>query len=113
MTKRLLSTQRIVNLSSNPASGTTGEMYYNTTSNELRIYNGTTWVAAGSGGGGSSVTVSDTAPVSATQGDLWFNSSNATMYIYYDSTWVEFNNGSNSGNISTDVALSNSWWLGV
>lgn len=113
MTKRLLNTQRIVNLSSNPASGTAGEMYYNTTSNELRVYNGTNWVAIGSGGGGSTVTVSDTAPTGATAGNLWFNSLNGTMYIYYDSAWVEFNNGSGSVPITTDVALSNSWWLGI
>lgn len=40
MATRLLSTQRIVNLSSNPASGLTGELYFNTTDSELKIYNG-------------------------------------------------------------------------
>lgn len=111
MTKRLLSTQRIVNLSANPATGSAGEIYYNTVSSSLKYHNGTTWTDFGSGGGG--VTISDTAPVSPSSGDLWFNSSNAVMYIYYDSFWVEFNGSGSSAPISTDVALSNSWWLGV
>lgn len=114
MTKRLLSTQRIVNLASNPASGTAGEVYYNTTSNELRVYNGTTWIAIGSGGGGgASITVSDTPPVSPTAGALWFNSSNLKTYIYYDSAWVEVGATTGQASVQTDTYLSNSWWLGV
>jgi len=35
------------------------------------------------------------------------------MYIYYDAYWVEVGSSSESGAVSTDVALSNSWWLGV
>jgi len=43
MTTRLLTTQRIVNLADDPASGTSGELYFNTTSNVLRYHNGTAW----------------------------------------------------------------------
>jgi len=43
MATRLLTTQKIVNLASDPASGTSGEIYFNTTSNVLRFHNGTTW----------------------------------------------------------------------
>ena len=114
MTRRLLTTQKIVNLSTDPGSGVAGEVYYNTTSNKLRFYNGTDWadVAGAGGGGGSSVTVADTAP-SGSEGDLWFDSSTGKTYIYYDSYWIEIGGSSSSGVISTDVALSNSWWLGV
>jgi hypothetical protein len=115
MTRRLLTTQSIVNLSTDPASGVAGEVYYNTTSNKLRFYNGTAWAdvsSGGGGGGGSSVTISDTAP-SGAAGDMWFNSSTGKTYIYYDSYWVEIGNSGSSGIISTEVALSNSWWLGV
>lgn len=45
MTTRLLTTQRIVNLANDPASGTSGELYYNTTDNEVKYYNGTEWVS--------------------------------------------------------------------
>jgi len=50
-----------------------------------------TW-AAPAGGGGASVTVSDTAPPAPTAGNLWWNSSNGQLYIYYNdgdsSQWV-------------------------
>jgi len=36
-----------VELANNPASGRRGDIYYNTTSNELRVYTGTEWVAVG------------------------------------------------------------------
>lgn len=114
MTRRILTTQRIVNLSTDPGSGVSGEVYYNSASNKLRFYNGTAWadVDSGGGGGGASVTVADTAPTGST-GAMWFNSLNGKMYIYYDAFWVEIGGNSSGAVLSTDVALSNSWWLGV
>ena len=51
----------------------------------------TRWTSSGSGGG-SSVTVSDTAPASPSDGDQWFNSTNGSLLIYYNdgtsSQWV-------------------------
>lgn len=35
---------RFVPLSADPASGETGDVYYNSTTNKLRVYNGTSWV---------------------------------------------------------------------
>jgi hypothetical protein len=52
-------------------------------------YNGSAWTAASAGGGGASVTVSQTPPASPTTGNLWFESDTARTYIYYDSFWVE------------------------
>jgi hypothetical protein len=49
MTTRLLNTQRIVNLSSDPVSGTAGEVYYNTSSNSLKVYTGSSWTEIGAG----------------------------------------------------------------
>lgn len=40
------------NLASDPSSPAEGRMYYNTTSNEARVYDGSQWVAVGSGSGG-------------------------------------------------------------
>ena len=45
MAKRLLTTQRIVNLASDPASGTAGEIYYNTVDNAFKYYNGSSWTS--------------------------------------------------------------------
>lgn len=47
MTTRQLSVKKIVNLASDPAGGTAGELYFNTVSNEYRYHNGTSWVDFG------------------------------------------------------------------
>ena len=49
-----------------------------------------------SGGGGASVSTSDTAPSSPSSGDLWFDTTELTPYIYYadgsSNQWIEFAN---------------------
>ena len=69
-------------------------------------WNGTAWIndtdSTTSGGGGSSVTVSDTAPSTPSNGDLWFKSDEGRLKIYYNdgssSQWVDANPiGSGSG----------------
>lgn len=89
MAKRLLSIQKVVNLASDPVTGSAGELYYNTTTNNFKYYNGTAWTEITGGGGNSTITVSETAPSSPTQGNLWYNSAQAKLLIYYDNVWVE------------------------
>ena len=47
---------RIQNLSSDPSSPVVGQTYFNTTSNKLRTFNGSTWDEYGTGAGSGSVT---------------------------------------------------------
>ena len=74
--------------------------------NDVLVYNGSKFTAASValGGGGASLTVSDTAPASPEEGDLWFNSSNAKTYVYYDSSWVEVGG---SGGVATLDEIGN------
>jgi hypothetical protein len=72
-----------------------GALAIDTTNNLFYFRSDSTWNQV-SGGGGASVTVSDTAPVEPNIGDLWFNSSTALTYVYYDSVWVQIG-GSPSG----------------
>ena len=60
----------------------------------------TIFIQGGAGGGGASVTASDSAPSSPSDGDLWYNSTLARLFIYYDDSssaqWVDaapFNQG--------------------
>jgi hypothetical protein len=117
MATRLLTTQRIVNLSANPSSGTAGEIYFNTVDSELKVYDGSAWSALGGGGGGSSITVSDSAPVSPASGSLWYNSSNGRTYIYYEdidsSQWIEIGTAAIDPTGNYDAGVSNTIYGGV
>lgn len=97
--------------------GDKGDIFYNSVTGSLRIYNGTTKggnelaktdltnisnsvfaakataAGVGSGGGGASVDVSDTAPSTPTQGNIWLNSNTGKLYVYVTDTdssqWVQ------------------------
>lgn len=60
MTKRLLNTQRVVNISSDPISGSAGETYFNTTDNILKYHDGVQWMPLS--GGGSIVNIDGGVP---------------------------------------------------
>ena len=76
------------NLSSDPASANSGDVYFNTSTNTLRSYNGTSWSnvgsGAGSGGGGSK---------------------------NYLST-ITTSNGTNNGNGDFELGTTTGWSLG-
>jgi hypothetical protein len=83
----------------NPSDGDTYEGF---------IYNATKSVWNSTTGGGSSVTVSDTAPTSPSEGDMWFNSTTLKTYVYYSSTWVVVNpSGTSTGGGSSVTAYAN------
>lgn len=88
MAKRILSVERIVSLSSDPASAE-GGVYYNSVTKKLRYHDGTSWTDIASSSGGTGQFTGDTAPVSPTLGDIWYKTSNGKTYVYYDSFWVE------------------------
>lgn len=75
-----------------------GALAVDTTNETLYVRANNAWVVA-SGGGGASVTVSDTAPLDPEQGDLWFESDTGDIYVYYSSTWVDIG-GSSVANIA-------------
>jgi hypothetical protein len=78
-----------------PADPNVGDLWLDSDTAILYIYDGAFWVEiSGSGGGGGGgtgggVTVSPTAPALPTEGDAWFDTVNAKLYVYYDSYWVE------------------------
>lgn len=103
MAKKFLTGLKLVNLSSDPASGEEGELYFNTTASVAKIYKQGAWSELGSGaGGGSTITVSTTAPVSPSEGDEWYKNDTGELYIWDGTYWVEIN-----GTISASGVLTN------
>lgn len=80
--------------------------------------NGTavSWANSSGGGGGTSVTISDTAPVTPANGSVWWNSNTGYAFIYYNdgdsSQWVELSPRSNPQDI-TDQSLIINLTLGL
>lgn len=97
MTKRLLSTQRIVNLSSNPVSGTAGEVYFNTSDQELKVYNGSIWEPLG--GSGNVVFYQASAPESPAIGDIWVDS-DEDVIVFNPNEFIQKSGGTFTGLVS-------------
>lgn len=81
-----------------PGNPITGQLWFNTTTgseNQLKVYNGTNWVAAGN------VKKSTTAPVSSVLGDLWVDTDNQQLHLYNGSSWIlvgpEYSSGQTTG----------------
>lgn len=66
-----------------------GAIAIDTTNNVFYFRSNGSWSQVTGGGGGASLTVSDSAPASPEEGDLWYDSTNGNTYVYYDSYWVQ------------------------
>jgi hypothetical protein len=78
-----------------PTNPNVGDLWLDSDTAILYIYDGAFWVEiSGSGGGGGGgtgggFTASATAPASPVEGSAWFDTVNAKLYVYYDSFWIE------------------------
>jgi hypothetical protein len=101
MSKKFLTPINLTNLSSDPATGSEGDLYFNTTDNVVKIYADGAWTELqGGAGGGASVYYQAEAPDGAELGALWVDSDSTgtggssgggsgTSLLY----WTEDNNG--------------------
>ena len=92
MAKKFLTPVVPPSLSSDPVSGTVGAIYYNTVSNVLKFYNGTTWTTIGTGAGSSSASAIQAlpeAPNSPAQGAVYFDTQEQTIKAYNGNIWYD------------------------
>lgn len=91
MAKKFLTPIAPPSLASDPASGVNGAIYYNTTSNVLKFYNGTTWTAIGTGQGGTATSIQylSSAPASPTKGSIYFDTTEQTIKAYNGAIWYD------------------------
>jgi hypothetical protein len=81
-------------LSTDPTGTYAGEIYYNTVSGALKIFNGTTWsLLTGSSEGGTgtsnSFEVLATPPATPAQGRTYFDSSENTIKVFNGTIWYD------------------------
>lgn len=85
-----------------PLNPVEGQLWYDTTANvdQLKIYDGTNWVAAG----GLKKASSQPEVANSVIGDLWVDTTNSQLYIYTGSGWIlvgpEYSNGVKTGAIA-------------
>jgi len=66
-----------------PTKPIEGQLWYDTTTAKLKVYNGTAWQNSG-----GSAPYQSSAPSGLTQGDLWIDSDTAQLYLYNGSSSV-------------------------
>ena len=91
-----------------PNNPVQGQLWYDTSVNILKIYDGTTWGTAGS------LKKSGTAPAVANSvaGDLWSNTTTGQLYVFSGSSWLlvgpQFSAGTQTGpNVETIIDSTN------
>jgi hypothetical protein len=64
-----------------PTKKLKGQIWYDTLTNQIKVWNGTTFKPVGSS------TVANTQPAGVNAGDMWYDSTNNQLYVYSGTTW--------------------------
>jgi hypothetical protein len=70
------------NNTSAPTNKQQGQLWYDKTNNQIKVYTGAKWKPVGS------TTNSASQPTNAVQGDMWFDTTNTQLYVYTGSAWT-------------------------
>ena len=93
MAKRFLTPINLPSRSSDPATASEGDLYFNTSLDVIKVYYNSTWNPISS----ETIFVSDTPPASPTEGQLWYESDSGDLFIRYDNAWVQTGGGGGGG----------------
>ena len=83
-----------------PGAPLTGQLWWNSASNVLEVYNGTGWKTI------SSATAQGTAPTNNTTGDLWFNTTLQQLNVWTGSAWLVVGPGTNTAGGTTGAVAA-------
>ena len=65
-----------------PANKIRGQLWYDTLSNQIKVWNGSKFKPVGSS------TNSAAQPTNANTGDMWFDTNNSQLYVYSGTFWT-------------------------
>ena len=65
-----------------PANKIRGQLWYDTLSNQIKVWNGSKFKPVGSS------TTSASQPTNANTGDMWFDTNNSQLYVYSGTAWI-------------------------
>jgi len=80
-----------------PAKKIKGQLWYDTLTNQIKVWNGSKFKPVGSSTNASS------APTNANLGDTWFDTNNLQLYVYNGTTWTLIGPTSVAGSGNTSV----------
>jgi hypothetical protein len=80
LSRRFLTPVNLPHGSSLPASGLSGDLFFNTSDGKVYVHDGTSWGASG-GSGGSIAELSDVTLTSVSAGDVLFRNAENTAWI--------------------------------
>lgn len=92
MAKRFLTPVAPPALDSDPAGGVEGAIYFNSSTNALKFYNGTAWVELSQAGGAtaaSAIRTLSSAPSSPAEGDVYFDTVDNVIRMYNGVSWSD------------------------
>ncbi len=101
LNKNELQNARIQNLAANPSNGVAGQIYFNNVSNELRTYDGTQWVGAGSIQYG----LEADRPAASKGGLLYATTDTKVMYLDNGTSWIQVGIGPDTVDVLTHKTL--------
>jgi len=85
ISRKFLQPINLLNASSDPLAAVKGDIYYNTSLDTVKYYDGSQWNEIS----GTGTTVSETAPTATSIGEGWFKSSTSELFIWDGTYWVE------------------------
>lgn len=88
ISRKFLQPLNLLNASADPSPAVKGDLYFNSSSNKIRFYDGSQWKDVGSGSG-AGVSVSETAPETPVLGAGWFKSSTSELFFWDGMFWIE------------------------
>lgn len=91
MAKKFLTTIKLLNLTQDPATGSSGEIYFNSSTNKERIYKNGSWtnLVDSTGGSTTSAIIEYGAgfPESPDDGKLFYNLNSERIYFFFNNIW--------------------------